>query len=54
MYPRLGTYTPANYASGDRTGLRLVGRPAGCFTTTALAPPDPALMAKAAGITVTL
>jgi hypothetical protein len=54
MYPVLGSYTPSAYGSGDRTGLRLVGRAAGCFTTKALAPPDPALMARAAHVSVTL
>lgn len=54
MYPALGTYTPASYQTGDRTGLRLVGRPAGCFVTAPLSPPDPAAVARAAGISVTL
>jgi hypothetical protein len=54
MYPALGSYTRSSYQTGDRTGLRLVGRPAGCFRTAALAPPNPATIAKAAGITVTL
>ena len=54
MYPTLGNYTAASYQSGDRTGLHLVGRPAGCFTTPALSPPNPATIARAAGISVTL
>lgn len=54
MYPALGTYTPASYQTGDRTGLHAVGRAAGCFVTAALSPPDPAAVARAAGISVTL
>ncbi|MDQ1683754.1 MAG: hypothetical protein QOC82_491 [Frankiaceae bacterium] len=54
MYPVLGSYTRASYQSGDRYGLRLVGRPAGCFVTPSLSPPDPAAIARAAGISVTL
>jgi hypothetical protein len=54
MYPTLGSYTRSSYQAGDRYGLRLVGRPAGCFVTPALPPPDPAAIARAAGITVTL
>lgn len=54
MYPTLGSYTAASYQSGDRTGLHLVGRPAGCFTTPSLSPPDPTTTARAAGIGVTL
>ena len=54
MYPVLGSYTPAAYQSGDRTGLRVVGRAAGCFVTPALSPPNPATIARAAGISVTL
>jgi hypothetical protein len=54
MYPALGAYTPASYQSGDRTGLRLVGRSAGCFVTPALSPPDPMAIARAAGISVTV
>lgn len=54
MYPVLGSYTPASYQSGDRTGLRVVGRPAGCFVTPALSPPNPATIARAAGISVTI
>jgi hypothetical protein len=54
LYPVLGRYTPASYQSGDRTGLRLVGRPAGCFVTAPLGPPDPVAVARAAGISVTL
>ncbi len=54
MYPVLGSYTPASYQSGDRTGLRLVGRPAGCFVTAPLAPPDPVAIARSAGVSVTL
>lgn len=54
MYPILGSYTPASYQSGDRTGLRLVGRPAGCFVTQPLSAPDPVAIARAAGVTVTL
>jgi len=54
MYPMLGNYTAASYQSGDRTGLRLVGRPAGCFVTPSLSPPNPATIASAAGISVTL
>jgi hypothetical protein len=54
MYPVLGGYTAASYQTGDRTGLHVVGRPAGCFVTPALAPPNPATIARAAGISVTL
>lgn len=54
MYPILGSYTRSSYQTGDRTGLRMVGRPAGCFSTPALSPPNPATIAGAAGITVTL
>ena len=54
MYPTLGSYTASSYQAGDRTGLRLVGRSAGCFVTPALSPPDPAAVARAAGISVTL
>lgn len=31
MYPYLGAGTPKGFASGDRTGLRKVGRSAGCI-----------------------
>jgi hypothetical protein len=54
MFPTLGSYTRSSYQAGDRTGLHLVGRPAGCFTTPSLGPPDPAVTARSAGITVTL
>lgn len=54
MYPILGSYTPSSYQAGDRRGLRLVGRSSGCFGTPALSPPNPATVARAAGISVTL
>jgi len=54
MYPVLGSYTRSSYQAGDRYALRLVGRQAGCFVTRPLSPPDPAAIARAAGITVTL
>jgi hypothetical protein len=53
MYPTLGSWTPAGYSSGDRAGLRVVGRAAGCFHTTASAPANPAALARAAGVSVT-
>ena len=53
MYPTLGSWSPAGYSSGDRAGLRLVGRAAGCFRTRASAPANPAAMARAAGVSVT-
>jgi hypothetical protein len=30
MYPVVGNASPSSYAAGDLSGLRLVGRPAGC------------------------
>lgn len=53
MYPTLGTWSPAGYATGDVTGMHAVGRAAGCFRTAASAPADPRAMARAAGVTVT-
>lgn len=53
MYPVLSYYSPSNYGSGDVTGLHVVGMRAGCFTTPASAPADPAAIARAAGVTVT-
>ena len=53
MYPTIGSWTRAWYHYGDLAGLRLVGRPAGCFRTVASAPADPAAMARAAGVSVT-
>jgi hypothetical protein len=32
MNPVLGSWSPAGYGAGDRTGLRKIGRPAGCMT----------------------
>jgi hypothetical protein len=31
MYPVVGNASPSSYAAGDLTGLRLLGRPAGCL-----------------------
>jgi hypothetical protein len=53
MFPTLGSWTPRGYATGDRVGLRKVGRAAGCFTTPAAAPADPRAQARAAGVSVT-
>lgn len=53
MYPTIGTWSPAGYGSGDRSGLHLLGRAAGCFRTPAAAPANPAAIARAAGVTVT-
>jgi hypothetical protein len=53
MYPALGTWTPAAYGTGDRAGLRIVGRPAGCFRTSTVGPTDPVAIARAAGVPVT-
>lgn len=53
MYPTIGSWSPAGYASGDKIGLRLVGRAAGCFRTAASAPANPAAIARAAGVSVT-
>ena len=53
MYPTIGSWSRAAYHYGDVAGLRLVGRPAGCFRTTASAPADPVAMARAAGVSVT-
>ena len=53
MYPVIGSWTRAYYHAGDLTGLRRVGRRAGCMASVASAPADPAAMARAAGITVT-
>ena len=48
-----GSWSRGWYHYGDVAGLRLVGRPAGCFRTAASAPANPAAMARAAGVTVT-
>jgi len=53
MYPTIGSWSPAGYGTGDDAGLRVVGRAAGCFRTTASAPANPAAMARAAGVSVT-
>jgi hypothetical protein len=53
MYPTIGSWSPAGYASGDKTALRMVGRAAGCFRTSASAPANPAAIARAAGVRVT-
>ena len=53
MYPVIGSWSPAGYGSGDDAGLRLVGRAAGCFSTPAAAPANPAAIARAAGVSVT-
>ena len=53
MYPTIGSWSRGWYHYGDVAGLRLVGRPAGCFHTAASAPANPAAMARAAGVTVT-
>lgn len=36
MAPVIDSFTPGNYAAGDRTGLAKVGRAAGCMTTPRL------------------
>ena len=53
MYPVIGSWTRGYYHAGDLTGLRRIGRPAGCMSSIASPPADPAAMARAAGITVT-
>jgi hypothetical protein len=53
MFPTIGSWTTAAYHYGDLAGLRVVGRPAGCFTTAASAPANPAALARAAGVSVT-
>ena len=53
MYPTIGSWSRGYYRYGDVAGLRVVGRPAGCFRTAASAPANPAAMARAAGVTVT-
>ena len=53
MYPTIGSWSRGWYHYGDLAGLRVVGRPAGCFRTAASAPANPAAMARAAGVTVT-